>query len=165
MIFNRQSMSGDLSTTLIISGVLLTIGVTFLMFILPNLLTPSTELRLGDGIFRATIVSNDVDRAKGLSGIKELAVDQAILMAFPTESEWEVSMNDTTIPIDIVWLDKNKKVIFIVKNISPKDSKGTTYNPKTSAKYIVQLPAGTVDSKSIKTNNVAIFQIEPKVIK
>ena len=165
MIFNRQSMSGNLSTTLIISGVLLTIGITFLMFILPNLLRPSTELRLGDGIFRAAIVSNDVDRAKGLSGVKELSIDQAILMAFPTESEWEVSMNDTSIPIDIVWLDKNKKVIFIVKNISPKDSKGTTYNPKMPAKYIVQLPAGTVDSKAIKTNSVAIFQIESKAIK
>jgi len=158
-------MSGNLSTTLIISGVLLTIGITFLMFILPNLLRPSTELRLGDGIFRAAIVSNDVDRAKGLSGVKELSIDQAILMAFPTESEWEVSMNDTSIPIDIVWLDKNKKVIFIVKNISPKDSKGTTYNPKMPAKYIVQLPAGNCTIYAIKTNSVAIFQIESKAIK
>ena len=165
MIFNRQSMSGNLSTTLIIAGVLLTIGITFLMFILPNLLKPSTELRLGDGIFKTTIVSNDVDRAKGLSGVKELAPDQAILIAFPTENEWGVSTNDTAIPIDVVWLDNNKKVIFIVKNVSSKNSKGITYKPKTPAKYIVQLPAGTVDSKAIKTNKVAIFQIDSQVIK
>ncbi len=158
-------MSGNLSTTLIISGVLLAVGTTFLMFVLPNLLKPSTELRLGDGIFKTTIVSNDVDRTKGLSGIKEIAIDQAILMAFPTESEWGVNMNNTTIPIDIVWLDKSKKVIFIVKNVSPKDSKGITYTPKTPAKYIVQLPFGTVDSKAIKINSVAIFQIDSQVIK
>jgi len=158
-------MSGNLSTTLIISGVVLTIGVTFLMVILPNLLKPPIELRLGDGIFKTTIVSNDVDRAKGLSGVKELAPDQAIMMAFPTESEWGASIKDTTIPIDIVWLDKSKKVIFIVKNISPKDSKGITYTPKTPAKYIVQLPFGTVDNKAIKINSVAIFQIDSQVIK
>jgi len=158
-------MSGNLSTTLIISGVLLIIGFSFLIFILPNLLKPVTDLRLGDGIFNATIVSSKADRVKGLSGIKELASNKALLMVFPDEDKWGIYMKDMIIPIDIVWLNNKKEVVFIVKNVSPDESTSVTHYPKTAAKYVIEFPAGTVDSKAIKTNSVAIFKINPQDIK
>jgi len=157
--------SERLGTKLIIFGVLLAIVVVFILFVLPIVFTSSTDLRLGDAIFRAKIALNSKDRVKGLIGESELASDRALLMAYPTEGEWGISMNNMTIPIDIVWLDANKKVIFIVKNVSPDSSKSVTHFPKTSAKYVIELPAGTVDSKSIKVNGVAKFKLNTQDIK
>ncbi|HUC96575.1 MAG TPA: DUF192 domain-containing protein, partial [Candidatus Saccharimonadales bacterium] len=121
MIFHRQSMSGNLSTTLIISGVVLVIGITFLLVFLPILTKPETKLWLGDGIFNIDIASTQGSREKGLSGRSDLPVDQALLMVFPNEGEWGIWMKDMNFPIDIVWLNKDKQVVYIVKNASFDD--------------------------------------------
>jgi hypothetical protein len=145
---------------LIAMGVLLVVGSVFLLVILPNMLKPQTNLWLGDGVFRTKLALNDSDRAKGLSGVNELAPDQALLMAFPSEGKWGIWMKDMSIPIDIIWLNKDKKVIYIVKNVSPNNSTSEVYKPKILAKYVAELPAGTVDNKAIRTTSTAIFQLD-----
>jgi len=78
--------SGSLSITLIISGVLLVVGSTFLLGVLPNMLKPATSIWLGNGVFRTDIASTPGARQKGLSNKSELAVDQALLMVFPMKA-------------------------------------------------------------------------------
>lgn len=160
MIANKDSSVG-----LIIAGVILGVVALVVFIILPDMLKPTVDLRLGDGIFRARIAANDSDRARGLSGVKELDPDQALLIVFPSESRWGIWMKDMNIPIDIVWLDKNKKVIHIVENALPEYSTDKTFKPEASAQYVVELPAGTVESMAIKAGITAVFQINTGVIK
>lgn len=165
MILSRQSLSGTLSTTLIISGVLLMVGVTYLLFIMPNYVGSSTNLWLGDGVFKAKLATDDKARVKGLSGLSSMDEDEALIMAYSTEAKWGIWMKDMNFPIDIVWLDKNKKVVSIVKNVSHEESTTITHKPKALSKYVVELVAGTVDKKSIKVNRTAIFQIDEKGVR
>jgi len=156
----------DISVGPIIAGVLLIVIAVVVFIILPNMLQPTTSLRLGDGVFRARIAANETDRTKGLSGVTNLNPDQAFLIAFPYEGKWQIWMKDMKVPIDIVWLDKDKKVIYIVKNAQPDDATTTkVFEPKTLAKYVVELSAGSVDSRAIKTTDTAIFQINAGDIK
>jgi len=152
-----MSKKNSLGPLLIVSGVLLTIAATILLVILPNLLKPPTTMWIGDGVFRTRIAQNDGARASGLSGVTKLESDQALLMIYPNEAKWGIWMKDMHIPIDIVWLDKNKKIVHIVKNVSPDNSTSKIFEPNTIAKYVVELPAGTVDSKAIITNQLARF--------
>jgi len=46
-------------------------------------------------------------------------------------------------PIDVLFLDKEKKVIEIKKNFKPF----TFFNPKHKAKYVIELPYGFKGSK------------------
>jgi uncharacterized membrane protein (UPF0127 family) len=156
--------SGSLSITLIISGVLLVVGSTFLLGVLPNMLKPATSIWLGNGVFRTDIASTPGARQKGLSNKSELAVDQALLMVFPNEGKWGIWMKDMNFPIDIVWLNKDKKVVYIVKNASNNDPT-KVYTPGEAAKYVIELPAGTADGKSIISNSVANFQIDNEEVK
>ena len=48
-------------------------------------------------------------------------------------------------PIDVLWLDSNLKVVHVLKDFKPFSS----YNPKTLAKYIVELPAGSINDTEI----------------
>ena len=150
-----------LGALLIVGGVLIFLFATFFTIVLPALLKQPTNIWLGDGVFRTKLALTDITRTKGLSGTKEITADEALLMVFPSEGKWGIWMKDMNFPIDIVWLNKNKKVIYIVKNAPPSDSTATVFAPNNPAKYIVELPAGTVDSKSITTNSLAIFQINP----
>jgi len=157
--------SGDLSTTLIISGVVLLIGISFLFVIFPNIFKAPTQLWLGDGVFDAKVALDDYSRKKGLSGANELKPTQVLLMAFPTDGKWGIWMKDMKMPIDIIWLNKDKKVIYMVKNASPETSILKTYEPKSPARYVIELPAGTVDSSAIKINSVAFFEVNSGDIK
>jgi len=150
-------MSGNLSTTLIISGVILAIGVTFLLVFLPMLTKPETDLWLGDGIFKITVASTQTAREQGLSGKSELGTDQALLLVFPSEDKWGIWMKNMNFPIDVVWLNKEKKVVYIKKNV-PFDDQTKIYKPEKPAQYVVELPSGTSTAKSIAIGRVAIFQ-------
>jgi uncharacterized membrane protein (UPF0127 family) len=155
----------NLSAGLIITVILLVIIATVVFVVLPNIMQPATtDLQLGSSMFHARVATNETDRTTGLSGVTELKSDQALLMAFPGEDEYGILMKDMKVPIDIVWLNKDKQVIYIVLDASP-DSYPKVFKPKTPAKYVVELPAGMVGSSAIKTNNLAVFQINEGNIK
>ena len=48
-------------------------------------------------------------------------------------------------PIDVVWLDADLKVVHMLKDFKPFSS----YNPKTLARYVVELPAGSLHDTEI----------------
>jgi uncharacterized membrane protein (UPF0127 family) len=43
-------------------------------------------------------------------------------------------------PIDVVYLDKNKRVVDIARNLRPF---ALNYTPKKPAKYLIELPASS----------------------
>ena len=148
----------------IIGGALLIILVAFFISVLPVMTQSTTYLKLGDGVFDAKVTATENGRAKGLAGVTELNPNQALLMVFPDQEKWGIWMKDMKIPIDIVWLNSDKKVVYAVTDVSPDISTSETFSPKLPAKYVVELPAGTVKSKAITTNSVAIFDIGTTVV-
>ncbi len=152
-------MRRDVGMKLIVGAVLLAIFAAVYYIIWPNLPQNSTDLRLGDGLFKASLATNENSRAKGLSGTTSMTSNQALLMAYPSSAKWGIWMKDMKIPIDAVWLDGSKKVVYIEENIQPEDSVTKTYVPKRNASYVIELPAGTVKDKAISIGSQAFFDI------
>lgn len=124
-------------------------------------LRPRTTLHLGDGVFRAVVADTDVARQKGLGDTDALAANEAMLLVFDRDEQWSIWMKDVEYPIDVIWLDSQKRVVHIVKNMPP-DSYPTSYAPKKPARYVVELAAGSVDSKSITIGTLARFDMSHK---
>jgi len=158
---NHQRIGGAVITF----GVLVLIFFTFMTVILPKVVRPTTELSLGEGVFKASIALNEAERMKGLSGVTNMPADEALIMAYKYESRWKVWMKDMKIPLDIVWLDQNKKVIYIVKNAVPEDSTAKTFEPRNVATYVIEFPAGSVKTNSIDIGQVADFKLNESDIK
>lgn len=136
--------------------VLLLVGATALYVLWPQL-QPQTTVRIGDGVFKARVAKTEEARVKGLSDTTHLGQDQALLLVFEREGEWPIWMKDMKYPIDIVWLNKEKKVVHIVKNAPPESYPYEKFIPKRDALYIIELPAGTVTEKSIIIDSQAAF--------
>ena len=60
-------------------------------------------------------------------------------------------------PIDIIWLDKDKKVVYIVKNAPPESYPYEQFEPKEEVRYVLEVAAGTVQQKKITIGAVAQF--------
>lgn len=136
--------------------VLLLVGAAAFFIIKPQL-RPHTTLRLGDGVFKTWVAKTTEERTKGLSGTAKLHNDQAMLFVFDSDNKWSIWMKDMSYPIDIVWLDKDKKVVYIVKNAPPESYPYESFTPKEDARYVVELPAGTADRKKIDIDKKASF--------
>jgi len=145
------------TTGILIGGMLAVILAAAIGFMLTHF-EPKTEVRLGSGMFNARVASDEPARVQGLSGVAEMGQNEALLMIFDTDDKWQIWMKDMKISLDIVWLDKSKKVVHIVKNASPELSTDTTFTPKEKARYVVELPAGSVQKYSIKIGETALFE-------
>jgi len=78
-------------------------------------------------------------------------------MAFPEDGKWGIWMKDMYVPLDIVWLDSKKKVVHIVTDASPELSTTKTFVPKDPSRYVLELPAGSVQKAGIKRGMLADF--------
>ena len=87
-----------------------------------------------------------LQKAKGLMFSKKLK-DKALIFIFNKEKIISLHMLFVFYPIDIIFLDKNKKVIEIKQNFKPF----TFYKNRKPAKYIVELPENII--KKTKTKN------------
>lgn len=143
-------------TIIVIAIVLLLIGAAAI-FILWLQSQPMTTVHLGDGIFITRIARTSTQRGTGLSGTASMRDDQAMLFIFDSERRWPMWMKGMHFPLDIVWLDSNKKVVYIVKNASPDSYPDTSFTPISSAKYVLEVTAGTTTQKMITIGSVAAF--------
>ena len=145
---------------LIISTVVLLIGLVLAYMF--TTFTPSTPVRIGSGVYHLRIADTEAELKQGLSGVSALKGDGGLLMDFGSDNYWGIWMKDMKIPLDIVWLDKNKQVIYIVKNAGPELSTDVTFFPKTKARYVLELQAGSVEKAGIKTGMIASFDEHDK---
>jgi uncharacterized membrane protein (UPF0127 family) len=148
----------DKSSLFIVAGLLVIIIVTAIFVILP-MFQPSVTVRLGDGVFTARVANTTTQREKGLSDVMEFSGSQALLMVFASNGQWKIWMKDMKIPIDIVWLDQSKKVIYIIPSASPDGGTDTIYTPPSDARFVMELPAGVVATQHIRLGLKATFDV------
>ena len=120
---------------------------------------PRVTLTLSRGTFQAKVVDTEVLREKGLSGTKELQLTDAMLFVFDENDKHGIWMKDMLFPIDIVWLDEKRKVIYMVKHAEPSSYPYTTYKPTKPARYVIEFPADTIERKDIIIGDKAIFDL------
>lgn len=97
------------------------------------------------------------DREQGLSRTAYLAQHDGMLFEFPYENQWNFWMKDMIIPIDIIWIDKNMRVIYIEKNLSP-NTFPQSFGPTTNSLYVLEVASGVSEKTNLKVGDKIIFQ-------
>lgn len=146
------------TTFILIAGILAIIIATAVAFMVTTF-EPKTEVRLGTAVFKARLADDSDERIQGLSGVSSLRANEALLMAFDTDREWGIWMKDMQIPLDILWLDKDRKVVHVVKNASPDLGTSTTFTPTEPARYVLEVNAGMSTAYNIKVGDEALFAL------
>jgi uncharacterized protein len=127
------------------------------VYVLWPQLQPHTTVHVGDGVFLAQVAKSPEERTLGLSGTRELRENQAMLFVYDTDDKWPIWMKDMNYALDIIWLDKDKVVVYIVKNAPPESYPYEQFTPKQKARYVLEVPAGTVGKKTIAIGDKATF--------
>ncbi|MDD5148265.1 MAG: DUF192 domain-containing protein [Candidatus ainarchaeum sp.] len=90
---------------------------------------------------KVRLADNSWLRLKGLMFENQAVFDYALVFDLPSESVLHATIHMLFVffPIDIVFLDKGKKVVDIVRGIQPFTP---SCSPKKPAKFLIELPAG-----------------------
>ena len=145
------------ATTVILIGGLVLLLVALVASYMASNFKPTAEVRVGSGVYQLWIADTDAELTQGLSGVESLKSNGGLLMKFDGDGTWGIWMKDMKIPLDIVWLNKDKKIVYLVKNAHPSTSTDVVYSPKEPARYVLELPIGSIDKAGLKKGMVATF--------
>ena len=122
------------------------------------------QVTLGKDTHTVRIATTPESRTQGLSGVAYLGKFQGLLLAFPYEAPHGIWMKDMEIPIDILWLNNDKRVVYIVENASPEWSTTKIMKPSEPALYVIELPAGAVARSTISVGDTAQFSLNKEAL-
>lgn len=93
-----------------------------------------------------------VSKAFGLR-FRKKPVNKGMIFSFNTPQKVMMDMLFVFYPIDVIFLDENKKVIEIKEKFMPF----SFYNSKKEAKYIIEFENGVINKNNICINDLIVF--------
>ncbi len=129
------------------------------IIVISSTIQSRTTLNMGDGVFTAKLAITPAERDKGLGDATSLAPDQAMIFAYLSDSKWPISVIGNKTPVDIIWINQDKKIVYIVTDASADSSTKTVFTPSVDARYVVEVAAGSVGNLNIRVNTTALFDI------
>lgn len=106
-------------------------------------------------VVRVEIARTTPDRARGLMFRRELPADHGMLFLFEDTSVQTFWMRNTLIPLDIIFLGEDRRVVGVVANAEPR-----TETPRTVGKpsrYVVEVAGGEAAAHGVGAGTRAVF--------
>lgn len=104
--------------------------------------------------------------ARGLMYRREMGWNDGMVFVFDSEDIRPFWMKNTLIPLDILWLDADRRVVFIAHAVPPcKADPCPSYPPSRPAKYVVEVNAGFAKKHGVKEGDTLVFTnipLEPR---
>lgn len=98
------------------------------------------------------IADTDYERTLGLMYRQTMAENEGMLFIFPDEEIRSFWMKNTILPLDMLFINSERRIVTIHKNTTPYSEQ--SYRSTQPAKYVLELNAGYCDLKGIKTGDM-----------
>ncbi len=155
----RKVILGIIFIVAVAIGIYLTHHSFFLTPSLSNSIPNNTlsenqnTLSINNKKYIIEIADTPKKREQGLSNRESLPQDHGLLFVFEQEGEHGFWMKDMNFPIDIMWLDKDKKVVFIKENALP-EKYPEVYSNEVLALYVLETNVGFVKEHNLKIGDI-----------
>jgi uncharacterized membrane protein (UPF0127 family) len=94
-------------------------------------------------VLQVEVMVKDEDRAMGLMFRSSLPLDRGMLFLFEQSDFHGIWMKNCKFPIDILWLDEQKKIVHVEEKAAPcKADPCPVYVPLRRASWVIELNAG-----------------------
>ena len=113
-------------------------------------------VHIGGSNVTLDVADTDKLRERGLSYRKMIDQNTGMLFVFERSGIYKFWMKDMNIPIDIVWLDSNKKIVHIEHSLSP-DTYPQAFGPDINTQWVIELPAGAVKQEDVSVGDILSF--------
>lgn len=113
-------------------------------------------LQINGRSFSLQIAKTEAQRELGLGNRASMPTDQGMLFIFPQVQPECFWMKDMHFSLDMVWVNKNKQVVYIKHNVSP-NTYPDSFCPVQPVAYVIELNAGTTDTTGMRVGETLDF--------
>ena len=91
------------------------------------------------------------ERERGLMYRKKLGEEQGMLFVFEEESIRSFWMKNMLIPLDLIWLDKDQRIVHMEEKVPPcRREPCPTYTSPIPAMFVLELKAGSAEQRNLR---------------
>ncbi len=113
----------------------------------------------GTHTYKVEIADEKEERNTGLMHRESLDEDKGMIFIYEEEIRPAFWMKNTLIPLDMIFMDKDFKVVDFFVNVQPcKEDPCPHYIPATNAQYIVEFNAGQIGKMGLQKGDVAEYK-------
>jgi len=117
----------------------------------------SRQVCLGEVCLRAQLADSAPKRQQGLMFRKSLPEKEGMLFVFDQEAPHAFWMKNMYIPLDIIWISQDKRIIDIKTNNPPCQGQCENIVPCGPARYVLEVSSGFVNRNAIKVGEQVRF--------
>ena len=90
-----------------------------------------------------------------------MLISNGMLFIFEEAAKYTFIMRDMKIPLDIIWISDDKKIVYIVAGAEPQfdteDEDLMKYTPKDKAIYVLEINAGLANANLLQIGDDVKF--------
>ena len=103
------------------------------------------------------IVDDVSERAKGLMFRESLSKGSGMLFVYDDVGEYSFWMKNTLIPLDMIWIDKEMRIVDIKNAVPCVVEECISYGGEVSASYVLEVNAGFVEEKGLEVGDEVVI--------
>jgi uncharacterized membrane protein (UPF0127 family) len=114
--------------------------------------------------FQVEIADTPAKRELGLQYRRDLAADRGMIFLFPSESHHSFWMKNTPIPLDMIFINRDRKIVGIVEQAVPfsTDSRSVP----AASQFVLEINGGLAGRYGVKVGDSISFQgLAPEKVK
>ena len=120
---------------------------------------PVDQVCFKDKCVEVEVVQKEEELRRGLQFRKSLDPDRGMLFIFQKSWPYAFWMKDTLIPLDMIWIDDARKIVYIEHDVPPcATDPCPSYPPKHEALYVLEINAGYAAKLGLQLGDTAEFR-------
>lgn len=109
-------------------------------------------------VVQVDLAVTDDDRARGLMFVKDLPPERGKLFLFERAEVRPFWMKNCYIPLDLIWLDGNNRIVDITKQAPPcAEDPCPNYYPSAPALNVLEVQGGIAEAHGLAVGDVLVF--------
>jgi len=111
------------------------------------------QVCFGDLCVEVEIADDHEEQKTGLMFRKKMDDDKGMLFVYQSEQKHVFWMKNTLIPLDMIWINKDKKIVDI-QSVDPcEQDPCERYEPAYEALYVLEVNKGFADENGVKVGD------------
>lgn len=142
----------------VLTGVVAIILIVVATIAIKSQKVETTPLSINNREFTVEIANTSQKRNRGLCCRESLAPDRGMLFVYDSPGDYRFWMKDTLIPLDIIWIDADMRIVHIERSVQP-ETYPQSFGSEKPAQYVLELNAGTVNKYNFQNRDKVAFDL------
>ncbi len=141
-------------------AIFILIILLIIIFIYIQLNSNKNQICFDKNCFKVELAQTNEELEKGLMFRNSLNKNSGMLFIFPEENLHNFWMKNTLIPLDIIWINSAKEIVFIKHDAQPcLEDNCEIFISNEKAKYVLEINSGIAEEIGLKIGDEVEFVI------